>query len=95
MRAGLRPFSVAHVEQPWRKPRMPGDPTIHWTRRSRALAAALAEEIEAYEAESLDGPAVKRTLTTATNSAFYTADQQVADWAALFGLGDMLTIRLP
>jgi hypothetical protein len=36
---GLRPFSVAHVEQPWRKPRTPGDLTIRWTRRSRALAA--------------------------------------------------------
>jgi hypothetical protein len=36
---GLRPFSAAHVEQPWRKPRTPGDLTIRWTRRSRALAA--------------------------------------------------------
>ena len=25
---GLRPFSVAHVEQPWRTPRSPGDLTI-------------------------------------------------------------------
>ncbi|WP_336056860.1 hypothetical protein [Nitratireductor sp. CH_MIT9313-5] len=54
---GLRPFSVAHVEQPWRNPRAPGDLTIRWTRRSRALAAdswgglevPLAEELEAYE----------------------------------------------
>ena len=37
--AGLRPFSVAHVEQPWRKARSPGDLTIRWTRRSRSLAA--------------------------------------------------------
>lgn len=36
---GLRPFSVAYVKQPWRTPRMPGDLTIRWTRRSRALAA--------------------------------------------------------
>ena len=60
---GLRPFSVAHVEQPWRKPRATGDLTIRWTRRSRALAAdswgglevPLAEELEAYEVEILDG----------------------------------------
>jgi hypothetical protein len=36
---GLRPYSVAHVEQPWRRPRNPGDLTIFSTRRSRALAA--------------------------------------------------------
>jgi hypothetical protein len=36
---GLRPFSVAHVEQPWRRPRTPGDLTISWTRRSRSLSA--------------------------------------------------------
>jgi len=67
---GLRPFSVAHVEQPWRRPRTPGDLTIRWTRRSRALAAdswgavevPLIEEVEAYEVEILDGVAVKRTL---------------------------------
>jgi hypothetical protein len=35
--AGLRPFSVAHVEQPWRTARSPGDLTIRWTRRSRSL----------------------------------------------------------
>jgi len=37
--AGMRPFSVAHVEQPWRTARSPGDLTIRWTRRSRSLAA--------------------------------------------------------
>ncbi len=87
---GLRPFSVAHVEQPWRKPRTPGDLAIRWTRRSRALAAdswgglevPLAEEIEAYEVEILDGATVKRVLSTATTSAVYTAAQQTADWGA-------------
>ena len=60
---GLRPFSVGHVEQPWRTAREPGDLVIRWTRRSRALAAdswnapevPLAEESEAYEVEILDG----------------------------------------
>jgi len=59
----LRPFSVAHVEQPWRRPHTSGDLTIRWTRRSRALAAdswgglevPLGEELEAYEVEILDG----------------------------------------
>ena len=100
--AGLRPFSVAHVEQPWRTPRTPGDLTIRWTRRSRALAAdswgavdaPLAEETEAYELEILDGATVKRVLSTATNSAVYTAAQQTADWGALLASGDTLDVRI-
>ncbi|MTH95694.1 glycoside hydrolase TIM-barrel-like domain-containing protein [Roseibium sp. RKSG952] len=99
---GLRPFSVAHVEQPWRWPRTPGDLTIRWTRRSRALAAdswgglevPLAEELEAYEVEVLDGATVKRVLSTATTSAIYTAADQTADWGALLGPGDTLDIRI-
>jgi hypothetical protein len=100
--AGLRPFSVAHVEQPWRRPRSPGDLTIQWTRRSRALSAdswgaveaALAEEVEAYEVEIIDGATVKRVLSTATTSAVYTAAQQTADWGAPLGPGDTLDIRI-
>ncbi|MFP7572274.1 glycoside hydrolase TIM-barrel-like domain-containing protein [Marivita sp. S2033] len=113
---GLRPFSVAHIEQPWRKPRTPGDLTIRWTRRSRALSAdswgavevPLAEgeqgpwpqwgqaspANEAYEVEILNGAAVKRTLTTTTTSAIYTAAQQTTDWGALLGPGDTLDIRI-
>ena len=100
--AGLRPFSVAHVEQPWRRPRTPGDLTIRWTRRSRALSAdnwgavevPLIEEVEAYEIEILDGATVKRTLTTTTTNAIYTAADQITDWGALLGPGDTLTIRV-
>jgi len=100
--AGLLPFSVAHVEQPWRRPRTPGDLTIRWTRRSRALTAdswgavevPLIEEVEAYEVELIDGATVKRTLTTTAISAVYTAAQQTADWGALLELGDTLTIRI-
>ena len=100
--AGLRPFSVAHVEQPWRKPRTLGDLTIRWTRRSRALSAdswgavevPLVEEVEAYEVEILDGVTVKRVLSTATTSATYTSAQQTADWGAPLGPGDTLDIRL-
>jgi hypothetical protein len=99
---GLRPFPVAHVGQPWRRPRSPGDLTIRWTRRSRALSAdswgaveaPIAEELEAYEVEILDGAVVKRTLSTATTSAVYTAAQQTSDWGALLGPGDTLDIRI-
>ncbi|RDC68499.1 hypothetical protein DLJ49_19890 [Rhodovulum sp. 12E13] len=97
---GLRPYSVAHVEQPWRKARSSGDLTIRWTRRSRALAAdswgglevPLAEELEAYEVEILDGATVKRVLSTTTTSALYTAAQQTADWGGPLGPGDTLDI---
>ncbi|RBI67931.1 hypothetical protein DQW77_16895 [Roseovarius sp. TE539] len=99
---GLRPFSVAHVEQPWRKARSPGDLTIRWTRRSRALSAdswgglevPLAEELEAYEVEILNVAAVKRVLSTTTTSALYTTAQQTADWGAPLGPGDTLDIRI-
>ncbi len=100
--AGLRPFSVAHVEQPWRTARSPGDLTIRWTRRSRSLAAdtwgagdvPLAEDSEAYEVEIRDGSTVKRTLTTTTTSVLYTAAQQTADWGAPLGPGQSLAIRI-
>ena len=100
--AGLRPFSVAHVEQPWRIARSPGDLTIRWTRRSRSLAAdtwgagdvPLAEDSEAYEVEILDGAAIKRTLMTSTTNALYTAAQQIADWGAPLGPGSSLDIRI-
>ena len=99
---GLRPFSVAHVRQPWRTAREPGDLTIAWTRRSRALAAdswtatevPLAEEREAYEVEILDGATVVRTLAATTTSVTYTGAQQIADWAALLGPGDTLDLRI-
>ena len=100
--AGLRPFSVAHVEQPWCIARSPGDLTIRWTRRSRSLAAdtwgagdvPLAEDSEAYEVEIRDGSTVKRTLTTTTTGVLYTAAQQTADWGAPLGPGQSLTIRI-
>jgi hypothetical protein len=100
--AGLRPFSAVHIEQPWRKGRSPGDLTIRWVRRSRALAAdgwgglevPLAEESEAYEVEIMDGTAVKRTLATGTTSVTYTGAQQMADRGALLGPGDRLDIRI-
>jgi hypothetical protein len=99
---GLRPFSIVHVEQPWRTAREPGDLVIRWTRRSRALAAdswgglevPLGEENEAYEVEILDGAAVKRTLTTTTSSVVYTAAAQTADRGAPLEPGDTLGVRI-
>jgi GTA TIM-barrel-like domain/Putative phage tail protein len=99
---GLRPFSVAHVRQPWRTAREPGDLTIAWTRRSRALAAdswtaaeaPLAEESEAYEVEIFDGASVIRTLASTMTSATYIGAQQLADWGALLAPGDTLSIRI-
>ena len=100
--AGLRPFSVAQVEQPWRTARSPGDLTIRWTRRSRSLSAdtwgvgdvPLAEDNEAYEVEIRDGVVVKRTLTANTTSALYTSAQQISDWGAILGPGSSLDIRI-
>ena len=71
-------------------------------RRAVALAAdswgglevPLAEEIEAYEGEILDGATVKRVLSTATTSVVYIGADQTADWGALLGPGDMLDIRI-
>ncbi len=100
--AGLRPFAPVHVTQPWRRPHIPGDLTIRWTRRSRDLAAdgwqgmevPLAEEQESYEVRIMDGTDVKRTLTSNAPSITYTATQQIADWGAALAPGDSLTIRI-
>ncbi|GAA0306579.1 baseplate multidomain protein megatron [Rhodovulum strictum] len=102
--AGLRPFAPVHVTQPWRQARVPGDLTIRWTRRSRALEAdaweqvevPLGEEVEGYEVEIRDGAqhAVKRVLTSSTTSVLYTAVQQTADWGAPLGPGDALALRI-
>ena len=99
---GLVPFAPVHVEQPWRTARSPGDLTIRWTRRSRALVAdaweqvevPLAEDFESYDVQILDGAAVKRTLASATTSVLYSAAQQTADWGAPFGPGQTLAIRI-
>ncbi|MBC7284207.1 glycoside hydrolase TIM-barrel-like domain-containing protein [Hoeflea sp.] len=99
---GLVPFAPVHVAQPWRTARSPGDLTIRWTRRSRALVAdaweqvevPLAEDLESYDVQILDGAVVKRTLTSSTTSILYTAAQQTADWGAPFSPGQTLAIRI-
>ena len=99
---GLLPFAAVHVEQPWRTARSPGDLTIRWTRRSRSLVAdaweqvevPLAEDLESYDVQILDGAAVKRTLPSATTTVLYTAAQQTTDWGAPLGPGQTLAIRI-
>jgi hypothetical protein len=99
---GLVPFAPVHVAQPWRTARSPGDLTIRWTRRSRALVAdaweqvevPLAEDLESYDVQILDGAAVKRTLTSSTTFVLYSAAQQAADWGAPLGPGQTLAIRI-
>src|SRR5690606_24978290 len=99
---GLVPFAPVHVEQPWRIARSPGDLTIRWTRRSRALVAdaweqvevPLAEDVESYDVQILDGTTVRRTLTSITTSVLYAAAQQTADWGAPLAHGQVLAIRI-
>ncbi|PZO63605.1 MAG: hypothetical protein DI498_13030 [Paracoccus denitrificans] len=99
---GLRPFSPVHVTQPWRRPHVPGDLTLHWTRRSRSIAAdswqgmevPMGEELESYEVRIMDGNVVKRTLSSNAPSVVYAAAQQIADWGAELVAGDSVTLRI-
>lgn len=99
---GLRPFSVGHVEQPGLKGRTPGDLTIRWKRRDRALVAdswaavevPMSEASQAYEVDIMDGATVRRTLSTGTTSVVYSNAQQIADWGAALGPGASLIIRI-
>ncbi|MES2667886.1 MAG: glycoside hydrolase TIM-barrel-like domain-containing protein [Pseudomonadota bacterium] len=99
---GLVPFAPVHVAQPWRTARSPGDLTIRWTRRSRALVAdaweqvevPLAEDLESYDVQILDGAVVKRTLASSTTSVLYSAAQQTDDWGAPLGPGQTLAVRI-
>ena len=99
---GLVPFAPVQIEQPWRTARSPGDLTIRWTRRSRALVAdaweqvevPLAEDFERYDVQILDGTTIKRTLTSSTTSVLYTAAQQTTDWGAPLASGQVLAIRI-
>ena len=54
----------------------------------------LAEDVESYDVQILDGTIVKRTLTSSTTSVLYTAAQQTADLGAPLGPGQTLAIRI-
>ncbi|MCA6264224.1 phage tail protein, partial [Phenylobacterium sp.] len=99
---GLLPFSPVNVEQPWRTGRVPGDLTIRWVRRSRDLSAdaweigepPLGETSEAWEVEIWHGATLKRTLSSSSTSALYSAAAQTADFGALLGPGQSFTVRI-
>jgi hypothetical protein len=98
---GCGPSRSVHVEQPWRTARSPGDLTIRWTRRSRALVADAWEQVEVPLAEDRK-PTRSRSSTALrqahadqhTTSVLYTAAQQTADWGAPLGPGQTLAIRI-
>ncbi len=81
---------------------MPGDLTIRWVRRSRDLSAdsweigepPLAETAEAYEVEIRDGATLKRTLSSSSTSALYSAAAQTADFGAALTAGQSFTVRI-
>jgi hypothetical protein len=82
---GLRPLAPAHV----RGRRASGDLAISWVRRTRtggdgweAVDVPLGESSESYEVDILDGATVKRTLSSPSPSATYTAAAQAADFGA-------------
>lgn len=54
----------------------------------------IAEDLESYDVQILDGAAVKRTLTSSTTSVLYSAAQQSSDWGAPIGPGQTLAIRI-
>jgi len=99
---GLRPYAVAHVSQPWKFAQTPGDLTISWKRRTRAVAGdrweaievPLFEDTESYEVDILNGVMVKRTLATNMASVLYTGAQQIADWGALLVPGNSLQLAI-
>jgi hypothetical protein len=82
---GLRPLSPMHI----RGVRSGGDLAVSWVRRTRiggdtwdSVDVPLAEEVERYEVDILDGPDVVRTLSSTTPSLTYTAAEQTADFGA-------------
>jgi hypothetical protein len=88
---GRRPYNPSHVE--WTRDGS-GNFTISWTRRTRnggendwldgVANVPLAERAETYEVDVLDQSGnVLRTIEVTSETASYTAAQQVADFGAL------------
>jgi hypothetical protein len=82
---GLKPLGPVHI----RATRTVGDVNLTWIRRTRiagdswdSVEVPLGEAEERYEIDILDGATVKRTLTTTSPAATYTAAQQTADFGA-------------
>ncbi|HEB77634.1 MAG TPA: hypothetical protein ENI90_03785, partial [Methylothermaceae bacterium] len=82
---GLRPLSPVHLKA--RKDPATGDIHLSWIRRTRiggdnwqAPDVPLGEERELYEVDIHDGTDMKRTLSSATPTAIYTAAMQAGDF---------------
>jgi hypothetical protein len=83
---GLEPLSPVHI----RGTRAPnGDLTLTWVRRTRTggdnwdtLEVPLGETEERYEVDIFAGATVKRTLSTTSPTALYSAAQQATDFGS-------------
>jgi hypothetical protein len=81
-----KPYAPAHVRGTRNGT---GDLLLTWIRRTRledpwtdGIDAPLGEATEAYEIDILDGATVKRTLSSTTPTATYTAADQVTDFGS-------------
>jgi len=81
-----KPYAPAHVRGTRNGA---GDLAMTWIRRTRledpwtdGIDAPLGEASEAYEIDILDGATVKRTLTSSTPTATYSAADQVTDFGS-------------
>ncbi|WP_412506143.1 glycoside hydrolase TIM-barrel-like domain-containing protein [Roseovarius sp. SYSU LYC5161] len=82
---GLRPWAPAHVSGDRDDD---GNLTISWMRRSRSgtswgvAQAPLAEDVERYEIDILDGENVVRTIETGSETAQYGVSEQTTDFGS-------------
>ena len=83
---GLRPYSPARVTGTRNGS---GDLAISWLRRTRVggdswdqTEVPLSEDVESYEIDVMQGAIVKRTISTTTAAATYTAAEQTADFGS-------------
>jgi len=84
--AGLRPYAPVHIRG---ARNAGGDLALSWIRRTRAGGdnwdasdVPLSEDLESYEIDIMSGATVKRTISSTSASAVYTAAQQLADFGA-------------
>ena len=78
-----------------------GNLTINWKRRTRwygewqdGVDAPLFEASENYQIDILAGTTVKRTITTTTPTAAYSAADQVADFGAVQGVVNIAVYQM-
>ncbi|MFC1885331.1 hypothetical protein ACFL2O_11235, partial [Thermodesulfobacteriota bacterium] len=84
---GLKPYSPVHIKG---RRDGSGNLTIEWIRRTRRGGdwndlsdVPLAEAAEAYEIDIMDGSTVVRTIEASSETADYTAADQVTDFGSV------------